>query len=200
MNIRTRPIPLILSLTLSLAATGACSLKQNSNENNLRPGDIITLNRDITTPRGEYHLKFQRGEIKKKVKAFDNNCITESRFKGPVTFSAGPYIIRKVQYNEDFFSDGGATVIYSTIFQLEATHDTDSDKNKRLTLQCQVLDSTQMHHPFPAETIKQVMGEFVSFEVLIDKQTGDQLDEQNTSPATGEDSGQSSSRPETASP
>lgn len=200
MKIRTRATPLILSLTLSLATTGACSLKQNSNENNLRPGDIITLNKDITTPRGEYRLKFQQGTIKEKVKAFDNNCITESRHKGPVTYNAGPYIIRKVQYNEDFFSDGGATVIYSTTFQLEAVHVTDSDKNKRLTLQCQVLDNTLMHHPFPAETIKQVMGDFVSFELLINKQTDDQVDKQNTNPVNGEDSDQSSSKPETASP
>ena len=178
---------IVMLLCLSLLT--ACSMSQErTGETNLKSGDTIMLNEDLTTPRGKFHIKFQHGEIKQKIKAFSNNCIIESRFKGPVTYNAGPYTVMRVKYGEEFFSDGGATVEYSTTFSLEALTASGDEKNSKLELRCKVLDNTMMHHVFPVPDIKQVMGDFMDFP------------QGAPTPSPEPSTHQSSSSPATASP
>lgn len=184
-----KPIAMLLCLFLLTA----CSMtEKRTGEATLKSGDTILLNEDLTTARGKFHIKFQHGEIKQKIRGFSNNCTIESRYKGPVTYTAGPYTVTRVQYEEEFFSDGGATVEYATTFYLEAPDKADSATNKRFKLRCMVLDNTMMHHIFPVPDIKRVMGDFMDFDAAASAPPPEQLPEQP--------SDQSSSTPATASP
>ena len=193
-NIRSSKL---LTMLVCLPLLAACSLAQERNsENSLSSGDTVILNEDLTTPRGEFYIKFQSGEIKQKIKAFDDNCFIESRHKGPITYSAGAYTVTQAQYAEEFYSDGGATIEYSATFYLETAGKTDDDKNKRFILGCKVLDSTMMHHNFPVPDIKRVMGDFMNF----DTDTTATPPEQETAAMPEQTTDQSSSKPATASP
>ena len=188
-------------MLLCLALLTACSIsKDRAGEINLKSGDTILLNEDLTTPRGEFRIKFQHGEIKQKIRAFSNNCMIESRLKGPVTYAAGRYMVTRVQYGEEFFSDGGATVEYFTTIYLEAQAGSDDEKNKKLKLRCQVLDSTMMHHNFPVPDIKQVMGDFMDFNAESPASSPTPAPEQLPVQSPEQPSDQSSSNPATASP
>jgi hypothetical protein len=187
----------LIAALLCLPMLAACSQTQERNsENNLKPGDTVILNKDLTTPRGEYHMKFQLGEIKQKIQKYSNNCIIETRYKGPVTYTAGPYTVTKVQYEEEFFSDATATVEYSTTFHLEAQNVSGNATNKRFKLRCKVLDGTMAHHSFPVPDIKQVMGDIMDFNAAASAPSPEQLPEQ----LPEQPSDQSSSTPATASP
>ncbi len=188
----------LVAMLLCLPMLTACSLAEERNsENNLKSGDTVIINKDLTTPRGEYNIKFQHGEVKQKIKKYSNNCIIETRYKGPVTYTAGPYTVTRVQYGEEFFSDTGATVEYSTTFHLEAQNATDEEAtNKRFTLRCKVLDGTMMHHNFPVPDIKQVMGDLMDFNTESAAPSPEELPEQ----LPEQSSDQPSSNPATASP
>jgi hypothetical protein len=194
-NCKRIAIPLCLSLL-----TACNMMEKRTGEVNLKSGDTILLNEDLTTPRGEFHIKFQHGEIKQKIRAFSNNCTIASRYKGPVTYTAGRYTVTRVQYEEEFFSDGGATVEYSTTFYIEAPDKTDKATNKRFTLKCKVLDNTMMHHNFPVPDIKQVMGDFMDFDAEVPASSAEQLPEQQEEQLPELPPDQSSSTPATASP
>ena len=188
-----------IAIPFCLLVLTACTMtEQRTGETSLKSGDTVLLNEDLTTPRGKFHLKFQHGEIKQKIKAFSNNCTIESRYKGPITYTSGLYTVTRVEYGEEFFSDGGATVEYSTTFDLEAQAATDDDKNRKLKLRCQVLDSVMMHHIFPATDIEQVMGDFMDFNTVATTPSPAQHAEPGPLPEQPSD--QSSSNPATASP
>jgi len=194
-----------IAMLFCLSLLNACSMTgERTGEANLKSGDTILLSKELTTPRGEFHIKFQHGEIKQKIRAFSNNCTIESRYKGPVTYTAGRYTVTRVQYEEEFFSDGGATIEYSTTFYLEAADKSDNATNKKFKLRCKVLDSTMMHHNFPVPDIKRVMGDFMDFNAEASasspEQLPEQLPEQRPKQRPEQPSDQSSSTPATASP
>lgn len=190
------------AMFLCLPALTACNLTaERISENNLKSGDTVIINKDLTTPRGEYHIKFQHGEIKQKIKEYSNNCIIETRYKGPVTYIAGPYTVTRVDYGEEFYSDSSATIEYSTTFYLEAQNVADEEAtNKRLTLRCKVLDGTMARHDFPAPDIKQVMGDFMDFNTGSPASSAEELPDQSPEQAPEQSPDQSSSNPATASP
>jgi len=191
----------LFAILLCLPMLTACSLtEERKSEDNLKSGDTVILKKDLTTPRGEYHIRFQLGEIKQKIKSYSNNCIIETRYKGPVTYTAGPYTVTQVQYGEEFFSDASATVEYSTTFDLEAQNVTDNETNRRFKLRCQVLDGTMAYHNFPVPDIKQVMGDFMDFDTASSASPAEKSPEQSPEQQPEQPSDQSSSNPATASP
>jgi len=190
-----------IAMLFCLSVLAACSMtEERAGEANLKSGDTILLSKELTTPRGEFHIKFQHGEIKQKIRAFSNNCTIVSRYKGPITYTAGPYTVTRVQYEEEFFSDGGATIEYSTTFYLEAPDKSDNATNKKFKLRCKVLDSTMMNHNFPVPDIKRVMGDFMDFYAEASVSSANQLPEQPEQQSPEQPSDQSSSTPATASP
>ena len=177
----------LVAMLLCLPVLTACNLTtERISENNLKSGDTVIINKDLTTPRGKYHIKFQHGEIKQKIKEYNNNCIIETRYIGPVTYTAGPYMVTRVEYREEFYSDSSATIEYSTTFYLEAQNVADEEAtNKRLTLRCKVLDGTMAYHGFPVPDIKQVMGDLMDFNTGSPASSAEELPDQSSSnPAT----------------
>ena len=192
----------LVAMLLCMSVLNACNLTaERKSENNLKSGDTVIINKDLTTPRGEYHIKFQHGEVKQKIKEYSNNCIIESRYKGPVTYTAGPYTVTRVEYGEAFYSDSSATIEYSTSFHLEAQNAADEEAtNKRFTLRCKVLDGTMAYHDFPVPDIKQVMGDFMDFNSGSPASSAEELHDQLSEQSPEQSPDQSSSNPATASP
>ena len=127
-------------------------------------GNVISLNKTISIPQIQSHVIIQFGEIIREtdLKAYETSCIVDSQDLGPVSIQPQSYKVRKVTYNEEFYSDAGAIIRYFTEIFLTA-----GDPQQNLILTCQTLGDTMQHHSFPVNEIKQATRDYFIFDNLI---------------------------------
>jgi hypothetical protein len=142
-------------------ALQACAYTPDTDDSrDLKVGDKVTLNIPLHIKPLFSHINLQDGEIKTKeqIQPFNNNCMLDTSHLGPEQVKAQSYIVNKIGYFEDMYSDAGAVIRYRIEIQLQATN-----SNDELILSCRVLDDTMQYHVFPVDDIKQVMGDYLSF-------------------------------------
>lgn len=127
---------------------------------NLSSGDNVSLRRTIIFPDLQSHIIIQNGKIiaDSDLYAYKTSCLVDNRDLGPKTIQPQSYTVRKVTYNEEMFSDGGAIIRYFIEIYLTA-----NDQQHNLILTCQTLDDTMQYHIFPVTEIEQTTGDYFSF-------------------------------------
>ena len=149
-------MPLLFSFILL-----SCQTDSHTPETrDLSSGDGISLHRTITFPELQSHILIQYGGViaESELNPYITSCIVDNRDLGPKTIQAQNYTVRKVTYNEEMFSDGGAVIRYFIEIYLNA-----NDPQQNLILICQTLDDTMQHHIFPVSEIKQTTGDYFAF-------------------------------------
>jgi hypothetical protein len=160
MNTKTFFKTLIISALLSLTLHACAYNSDTADGRDLKVGDKVTLNIPLHIKPLFSHINLQYGEVKTKeqIQPYYNNCILDTLHLGPRQVNAQSYIVNKIGYFEDMYSDAGAVIRYRLEIQLQATNGNDP-----LSLSCRVLDDTMRYHVFPVSEIKQVVGDYLSF-------------------------------------
>jgi len=154
------PIKQTIPLLFSLLLLSCQSYTETAEDRDLSEGDKLSLHRAITFPALQSHIIIQYGKIiaRSELYPYETSCIVDNRDLGPKTIQPQSYIIRKVTYNEEMYSDSAAIIRYFIEIYLSA-----SEPQQNLILTCQTLDDTMQHHVFPAAEIKQTTGDYFSF-------------------------------------
>ena len=123
-------------------------------------GDEITLNKTISIPPLQSHVIIQFGEIimDNDLKPYATSCIVDNKDLGPVSFRPQRYKVSRIIYNQEMYSDAGATIRYFTEIILTA-----DEPQQNIKLSCQVLGDTMQYQSFPTDVIQQVTGDFFVF-------------------------------------
>jgi hypothetical protein len=154
-------IRLISLLPCVLLLSCQQSPEQNTPESrHFLKGDAFSLNRSITIPHLFSHVIIQYGDVIKlaDLYAYETSCIVDQIALGPGLIQPQNYIVEKVTYNEEMYSDAGAVIRYFIEIYLSA-----DDPQKNLVLTCQTLGNTMQHHSFPVSEVKQTTGDYFTF-------------------------------------
>lgn len=157
----------ILLLTICTSIAISCSSNPASEKKiHLVKGDTVKLNRSFSVAKLSSHVIFQDGEIIKQrdLQRYETSCIIDTKSLGPETIQPGDFEVKKVTYNDEWYSDAAAELRYYTEFYLNAVK-----QDKELILTCQTLDDTMRRHTFPADEIKQATGDYLIFSSIDNK-------------------------------